>query len=90
MERKILRHKVTVMQGSKQAVFNLSDKELDMLRKASVSSRDEKVLYHGRCYNFAMFAFFDYDTSRSKAGRFNSIFNYHEGDFNWFYGDMKE
>lgn len=90
MERKKLNHKVTVMQGYKQAVFNLSDKELNMLRKASISSRDEKVLYHGRCYNFSMFAFFDYDTSRSKAGRFHSIFNYHDGDFDWFYGDTKD
>ena len=39
---------------------------------------------NGRCRNFSIFAWADYDISKSKRKRFNSIFNYHNGDFYFF------
>lgn len=84
-----LTNKVFISQAGKQVMFRLSDKELKHLRIYSQYTRQnqEYALNRatmGSCYNFSMFAFFDYDTTRSKAGRFHANFNYHDGDFNWF------
>lgn len=75
--KKKLTHKVTLMQGGTEATFRLTDKEYDALKKC-------KEMYNGKCYNFSIFAWADYDISRSKCRRFNSIFNYHNGDFYFF------
>lgn len=75
--KKKLTHKVTLMQGETEATFRLTDKEYDALKKC-------KDMYSGKCFNFAIFAWANYDISRSKCGRFNSIFNYHNGDFLFF------
>jgi len=71
-------HKVTLMQYGKEATFHLNDKEYKAL-KAS-----ERPHYPNYLYNFAAFAWADYDISRSKRQRFHSIFNYHNGDFHFF------
>jgi hypothetical protein len=88
MEKKKLSHKVTISQCGKEAVFHLSDKELNGLRRSSIYTAQEKeralIATYGRCYNFSMYAFFEYETSYSKCGRFSSIFNYHKGDFFWY------
>ena len=71
-------HKVRLMQGGVSATFRLNDREFELLKKA------ERPYYPNCLYNFAAFAWADYDISRSKCGRFHSIFNYHNGDF-YFY-----
>ena len=75
--KKKLTHKVTLMQGGTEATFRLTDKEYDALKKC-------KEIHNGKCYNFSIFAWANYDISKSKCGRFNSIFNYHNGDFHFF------
>ena len=79
------KHKVVISQAGKDVTFTLSDKELRSLRISSVFTDREKAskATYGRCYNFAMWAFFDCDTTRAKAGRFASNFDYHKGDFMW-------
>jgi hypothetical protein len=81
MANKKLNHMVHIMQGGEEAVFRLSDKELKSLQH---SSRDRESKSSGNCYNFAMYAFFEYETSRSKYDRFANIFEYHKGDFTWY------
>lgn len=81
MEQKKLTHKVRITQCGKEAVFRLSDKEFKGLQCSSI---DRETKTFGRCYNFSMYAFFEYETTRSKYGRFASIFNYHKGDFYWY------
>lgn len=71
-------HKVVLMQGAVSATFRLNDKEYESLKKS------ERPYYPNCLYNFAAFAWADYDISRSKRGRFHSIFNYHRGDFYWY------
>lgn len=78
---KKLTNKVVISQCGVGAVFRLSDKEMDGLR---ASSKDKEKKYSGHCYNFAMYAFFEYETSRAKYGRFASLFDYHKGDFYWY------
>lgn len=79
---KKLTHKVVVSQGGVHATFRLTDKEMDGLR---ASSRGKDNGNHmGSSYNFAMYAFFEYETTRSKYGRFASLFDYHKGDFLWY------
>ena len=80
MEKK-LTHKVVISQGGVNATFRLSDKEMEGLR---ASSRDRSNTKMGMCYNFAMYAFFEYETTRSKYGRFASLFDYHKGDLLWW------
>ena len=75
--KKQLPHKVTLMQGGTKAIFRLTYQEYDALKKC-------KDMYSGKCFNFAIFAWANYDISKSKCGRFNSIFNYHNGDFLFF------
>ena len=75
--KKKLTHKVTLMQGGTEATFRLTDKEYDALKRC-------KDRYNGKCFNFSIFAWADYDISKSKCGRFHSIFNYHNGDFHFF------
>jgi hypothetical protein len=81
-------NKVTISQCGKEVTFNLTDKEMQGLRKSSVYTAQEKEMAmkatHGRVYNFSMYAFFDYEVSRAKCGRFHANFNYHDGDFSWF------
>ena len=75
---KKLAHKVVISQGG----VNVSDKEMDGLRASSWWRSNSKHM--GNCYNFAMYAFFEYETTRSKYGRFASLFDYHKGDFFWY------
>lgn len=75
--KKKLTHKVTICQGATEATFRLTDKEYNALEKCLVH-------HSGLCYNFSIFAWADYDISRSKRNRFHSIFNYHNGDFYFF------
>lgn len=81
------KNKVTIMQGGKDVTFTLTDKELQGLRNSSVYTAQEKERAMkatlGRVYNFSMYAFFDYEVSRAKCGRFHANFNYHNGDFFW-------
>ena len=79
---KKLTHKVVISQSGINATFRLSDKEMDGLRAASWDKGNNKHM--GSCYNFAMYAFFEYETTRSKYGRFASLFDYHKGDFFWY------
>ena len=78
---KKLTHKVIISQGGVNATFRLSDIEMDGLRAASWDRGNKHM---GSCYNFAMYAFFEYETTRSKYGRFASLFNYHKGNFFWY------
>ena len=81
-------NKVTISQNGKDVKFNRTDKELQGLRKSSVYTAQEKEkalkATHGKCYNFSIFAFFDYETNGSKRARFHANFNYSDGDFHWF------
>lgn len=85
-----LNNKVTISQAGVEATFRLSDKELRKLRIYSRYTRQEKEngfldkATMGNAHNFSMYAFFEYETSRSKYGRFASLFNYHKGDFLWY------
>ena len=79
---KKLAHKVVISQGGVNATFRLSDKEMDGLRASSWWRSNDRQM--GNCYNFAMYAFFEYETTRSKYGRFASLFDYHKGDFLWY------
>lgn len=78
---KKLTHKVNISQGGVDATFRLSDKEMDGLR-ASSWDRDKK--HSGNCYNFAMYTFFEYETTYSKHSRFARLFDYHKGNFYWY------
>lgn len=81
-------NKVTISQCGKEVTFNLTDKEMQGLRKSSIYTAQEKEMAmkatHGRCYNFSMYAFFDYELNGSKRARFHANFNYDDGDFLWF------
>ena len=79
MEKK-LAHKVVISQGGVNATFRLSDNEMNGLCASSWT----RGKHMGNCYNFAMYAFFEHETTRSKYGRFASLFNYHKGDFFWY------
>jgi len=87
---KQLNNKVVISQAGVEATFKLSDKELKGLRRSSRYTRQEKEngflekATMGNAYNFAMYAFFEYETTRAKSGRFHSLFNYHKGDFLWY------
>lgn len=75
--KKKLTHKVTLMQGGTEATFRLTDKEFNALERC-------KFIYHGKCFNFSIFAWADNVISKAKCKRFHSIFNYHNGDFIFF------
>lgn len=77
-----LTHKVVISQGGVNATFRLSDKEMESLCASSWTRSNGKHM--GNCYNFAMYAFFEYETTRSKYNRFARLFNYHKGDFFWY------
>lgn len=87
---KQLNNKVVISQGGVEATFKLSDKELRGLRRSSRYTRQEKEngflekATMGDAYNFAMYSFFEHETTRAKSGRFHSLFNYHKGDFFWY------
>lgn len=84
MPKKALTRKVEIAQKGNYVIFRLSEKEYQSLRRSSIYTAREPIpSLYGRCYNFSMFAFFDYETSRSKAGRFHKEFNYFDGDFSW-------
>lgn len=82
-------NKVIISQNGVQATFRMSDKELRKLRVYSRFTKQEKEngfldkATMGNVYNFSMYAFFEHETSRSKYGRFASLFDYHKGDFLW-------
>ena len=71
-------HKVVLTQGGVSATFRLNDKEFESLK------RYERPHCRNFLYNFSAFTWADYEISRSKCGRFHSIFNYHKGDFYWY------
>lgn len=79
---KKMAHKVVISQGMVNATFRLNDKEMDGLRASSWVTSNSKQI--GNCYNFAMYAFFEYETTRSKFGRFARLFEYRKGDFFWY------
>ena len=85
---KQLNNKVYIQQAGKELAFRLSDKELQNLRNSSIYTAPEKEramkATFGRCYNFSMYAFFEYETTPAKYKRFANNFNYHKGDFTWF------
>lgn len=87
---KQLNNKVTISQAGVEATFRLSDKELRQLRVYSNFNKQEEnngfleKARLGIAYNFSMFAFFEYETTRSKYGRFASLFDYDKGDFFWY------
>lgn len=82
--KKKLTRKVEISQGGKSVTFRLSEKEYQSLRRSSRHTAREPIpTIFGDCYNFAMYSFFEYETSSSKSGRFNKEFNYHNGDFTW-------
>ena len=85
---KVNNNKVEISQAGVDAIFRLSDKELKVLRlysnrRGDYSTEQALKANFGTCYNCYMHAFFDYETTRSKSGRFNSLFNYHKGDYTW-------
>ena len=71
-------YKVTLMQSNVEATFHLNEKEMQALQKSA------SVLDKGRVYEISMFAWANYDLSRSKCNRFHSVFNYNKGDFFFF------
>lgn len=73
--------KVIVSQCGVSATFRLTDREYTELRNYSQNKQSKHM---GTMYNFSAFAWADYEISRSKGGRFNSLFNYHKGDFLWY------
>ena len=89
MERKLLNNKVKFCAGCKEVVIKLSDKELKDLRCHTNYSKgvDRNTLTMGDMYNFALYAFLDYDLkkSRSKAARVKEQFPYHEYDRIYWY-----
>lgn len=72
--------KVNFSQAGKEATFRLTEKEYKLLINAT---REQHYERWGMMHNFSAFAWADYGLSRSKGGRFNSIFNYHKGDVMW-------
>ena len=64
---KVLNYRVLIAQGLRTYWFRLSREEFEAIPK------DE--------YNFAWFAWADYELSPSKKSRFNRLFRYENGDF---------
>ena len=90
---KQLNNKVVISQAGVEATFRLSDKKLKGRRHSSIFTRQDKEsgkvdkAIMGNAYNFSMYAFFDYETTRAKSGRFHKVFNYHKGNFFWYLED---
>ena len=69
-----------------EATFRFSNKELRNLRSYSEFTKQEKEdgfldkATMGQAHNFSMYAFFEYNTTNAKYGRFASLFNYHKGE----------
>ena len=88
--RKQVNNTVTISQAGVAATFRLSDKELRNLRSYSEYTKQEKEqgfldkATMAQAHNFSMYAFFEYNTTKTKYGRFASLFNYHKGDFFWW------
>lgn len=88
--RKQVNNKVTISQAGVAATFRFSDKELRNLRSYSEYTKQEKEqgfldkATMAQAHNFSMYAFFEYNTTKAKYGRFASLFNYHKGDFFWW------
>ena len=78
--REIIR--VEFLQHDVKATFRLTDEEYKQLRNYSDKKHGSSRM--GDMYNFSAFAWADYEISRSKCGRFHSLFNYHKGDFLWY------
>lgn len=91
MERKVLNNKVKFYAGCKEVVIKLSDKELQDLRNHTNYNFTKGVaratLTFGELYNFALWAFLDYDLKKSpsKAARVKEQFPYHEYDRIFWY-----
>lgn len=79
-------NKVTISQAGVEATFRFSNKELRNLRSYSEFTKQEKEdgfldkATMGQAHNFSMYAFFEYNTTNAKYGRFASLFNYHKGE----------
>lgn len=84
MERKVLNNKVTFYAGGKEVMVKLSNRELHDLRCHTNYAKgvDRDTLTMGDMYNFALYAFLDYDLKKSpsKAGRVKAQFPYHSID----------
>ena len=78
--KKTCNNKVEFTACGKSLVFRLSDKELRNLRVASIRHKgdDWEHFNCGHMYNFSAYAFFEYDTTRTKYGRFAANFPYHD------------
>ena len=73
--------KVVLSQNGVSATFKLTENEYNKLKTYSKKKDSSRM---GDMYNFSAFAWADYEISRSKCGRFHSLFNYHKGDFLWY------
>ena len=89
MERKVLNNKVKFYAGGKEVMVKLSDRELHDLRCHTnyKNGVDRDTLTMGDMYNFALYAFLDYDLKKSpsKAARVKKQFSYHEYDRIYWY-----
>lgn len=87
MLKKVCNNKVVFLACGKEVTFKLSDSELRQLRCSSVHYKDDdwEKFTHGTIFNFSVYAFFEYETSRAKYGRFAKNFPYHDFDkMAWF------
>lgn len=89
MERKVLNNKVVFHAGGNEVMVKLSDRELKDLRCHTNYAKgvDRDSLTMGDMYNFALYAFLDYDLKKSpsKAARVRSKFPYHTYDRVYWY-----
>lgn len=84
--KKTCNNKVEFTACGKSLVFRVSDKELRNLRVYSIHRNGDDLEHfnYGYMYNFSAYAFFEYETTRTKYGRFAANFNYHDfGEIYW-------
>ncbi len=87
MLKKVCNNKVVFLACGKKVTFNLSDDELRQLRRSSIYYKgdDWENFTFGTIFNFSVYAFFEYETSRAKYRRFAENFLYHDFDrMEWF------
>ena len=73
--------KVTLMQGSKEATFKLTEKEYSHLKSCEMFRNTNRVT------NTSAFTWARYYLSPSKSARFSRTFDYYKGDFHFFVED---
>ena len=89
MAKKVCNNKVEFIACGKDITFRLSDEELKALKYHTIVTRkneDRRNLTCGDMYNFAAYAFFEYDATPTKYGRFAKNFPYH--DFETIYWNL--